>query len=83
MKDPLDYDVAYLPGRMHGMRPNGSNKAPKYHYVPKGTQEGEMVTPALCGAKPKYRSYGWCPVEQCVPICERCRAVMDEPTKDY
>jgi hypothetical protein len=67
--------VAHLPGRMAGNNPNGSNKRIVYHLVPEYVSDGTFYQ-ALCGIKPKGRSYGWY-IEECVEdqekaTCERC-----------
>ncbi len=67
----MDTTTAYLPGRMAGMNPNGSNKMPVYHIVPAVTENGDMGAVAMCGAKPKRRSYGWYPTGDPV-TCEKC-----------
>ena len=70
--------VAYLPGAMYGMNPNGSNKLIVRHIVPETTTDGDMGSVALCGAKPRGRSYGWCPEDDVPVSCERCKALTSE-----
>ena len=64
--------TAYLPGRMAGMNPNGSNKRPIYHIVSSDVQNGDMGAKAICGIKPGRRSYGWVPVEDQATTCLKC-----------
>lgn len=71
--------VAHLPGAMYGMNPNGSNKRIVRHIVPDTTTDGDMASVALCGAKPRGRSYGWYPEDDGTPVsCERCKALTSE-----
>ncbi len=73
--------VAYLPGAMYGMNPNGSNKRIIHHLVPDTTTNGDMASVALCGAKPRGRSYGWYPEDNTPASCERCKALTsDKPS---